>query len=194
MSDAAPGSPGEESDSSGLSDPPPSQGGASRPSTLAPSTRETNSPSPAPTPRKKGKSSKRLREARERLQEEAAAAAQDAEVVERFPPCLPCLNSAAQGRSDGICYDAGDGERRYERCVEGGSCKKIPKLALPIALYFLDFCRANPGPTKDLDKPLQKIKEKRRRAVKLVLDAIADHSFPDKHDIRLREAGYNNLD
>ncbi|CCT65619.1 uncharacterized protein FFUJ_02577 [Fusarium fujikuroi IMI 58289] len=152
-----------------------------------PSSSEEERDENAPPRRRRGPSSRKLRKAREKKQKAAAAAAKQVDAVERFPPCLPCLNSATGGRSDGICY-AVPGQRRYERCVEGGSCKKIPKPALPVALYFLDYCRAHPGPTKDLEK---KIKEKRRIAAKVILDGIADNTFPDKHDIRLREAGVN---
>ncbi|QGI60582.1 hypothetical protein CEK26_009549 [Fusarium fujikuroi] len=167
-----------------------------------PSSSEEERDENAPPRRRRGPSSRKLRKAREKKQKAAAAAAKQvaSDAVERFPPCLPCLNSATGGRSDGICY-AVPGQRRYERCVEGGSCKKMyescflvltlvfltylysPKPALPVALYFLDYCRATPDE--------QKIKEKRRIAAKVILDGIADNTFPDKHDIRLREAGVN---
>ncbi|CCT73124.1 uncharacterized protein FFUJ_13727 [Fusarium fujikuroi IMI 58289] len=148
-----------------------------------PSSSEEERDENAPPRRRRGPSSRKLRKAREKKQKAAAAAAKQVKFSS-------FVFSATGGRSDGICY-AVPGQRRYERCVEGGSCKKIPKPALPVALYFLDYCRAHPGPTKDLEKDEQKIKEKRRIAAKVILDGIADNTFPDKHDIRLREAGVN---
>ncbi|CCT69955.1 uncharacterized protein FFUJ_05882 [Fusarium fujikuroi IMI 58289] len=81
--------------------------------------------------------------------------------------------------------------REKKQKAAAAAAKQVPKPALPVALYFLDYCRAHPGPTKDLEKDEQKIKEKRRIAAKVILDGIADNTFPDKHDIRLREAGVN---
>ncbi|KAM0277511.1 hypothetical protein ACHAO9_012543 [Fusarium lateritium] len=83
-------------------------------------------------------------------------------------------------QSLGDCWDHPD-KHRYERCELGGSCRRIPVAAVPIALFFLDYVQAGEAGAPVLAKE----KNKRRAAVKVVLAGIADGTFPSSGDPRL---------
>ncbi|KAG5786545.1 hypothetical protein H9Q69_014365 [Fusarium xylarioides] len=135
-----------------------------------------------PRPRRSDRA-KALREARETQQDVARVAVAKVAATRRVPACLGCLNSAMAGKSNGDCWQHGR-NRRYERCLAGGSCTPIPPAALPVALYFLDYCQDNPI-DEDGPQPKDREKDKRRGAVKLVLAGVADGTFPLPGDPRL---------
>ncbi|KAM0342507.1 hypothetical protein ACHAPU_009481 [Fusarium lateritium] len=119
----------------------------------------------------------------EREQQQGAPATAEAEAVERMPPCLGCLNSALAGESDWKCWQCPD-TNRYERCISCDSCKPIPPAAVPMALFFLDFCVSHPVDA-DLSPFGISEKEDRRDAVETVMAGIANGEFPTAGDPRL---------